>query len=147
MQPFKTYEELMQHYWGVIVPMAKAAGINPHGCVKHDSEVWTATHPRFTLTPYERYTFAITILEGKPVFVGDKLWGKNIGKWITVPGGLDTIYYSESIVSWAPPTKKRTFTVELLEEERNFLMHMTSTSYSKVLIGLYEKLSIARNKE
>ncbi len=37
---FKTYEELMTHYWGVIVPLAEAAGIKPWECVRHVNDTY-----------------------------------------------------------------------------------------------------------
>ena len=42
----KTYEQLMQHYWGKIVPMAEADGINPWECVKLGNDSMD-DHPAF----------------------------------------------------------------------------------------------------
>ena len=122
----KTYEQLMTHYWGVIVPMAQAAGIDPWECVRLHGQSG-GTHPEFTHSP-GCYTFAITILpdetgRGKPVFVGDKLYANNCAEPLTIKG-LSTIRgnlfvgecmnYDIGILSWTPPTpkvtpKKRTF--------------------------------------
>lgn len=100
----KTYEQLMQHYWGVIVPMAEAAGINSWECVKYRGEK-TCGHPNFTLHRH-LYTFAVAALEGKPVFVGDKLWLKG-GHQITVE---DNLYINTGVMTWTPPAK-RTFEI------------------------------------
>lgn len=103
----KTQYDLLEHYWSVIVPMARKHGIKPWECVRicgTDRQ----NHPSFDFST-EDYTFALTILEGKPVFVGDKLWEKNIRKWLTVSEGFNASYYTASKVSWTPPTEKRTF--------------------------------------
>lgn len=99
----KTYEQLMKHYWGKIVPMAEAAGINPWECVKDTltKEIFN-DHPVFTLNS-NRYTFALTVLEEEPVFVGDKLYFRE--NRITVQD--DGHPFMEC--TWTPPTKKRTF--------------------------------------
>ena len=116
MQTFKTYEEIMQHYWGKIVPMAQDAGIDPWECVRicgTDRQ----NHPSFDFST-EDYTFALTILEGKPVFVGDKLYANNCTQPLTIKGNSeqsgylsvgDCTNYDISILSWTPPIKKRTF--------------------------------------
>lgn len=148
----KTQQELMQAYWGPggTVDMVKEYNAK-HGC---DVRPWKCVrlgdnlierHPSFDFPP-DYYTFALTILyddkrkEHRPVFVGDRLWkGQH---WVVIESDL----YVDNL-SWHPPAPKRTFIVELSEEERNVLMHMTSTSYSKVLVGMYEKLTAARDKE
>lgn len=123
----KTYEQLMTHYWGVIVPMAEAAGIYPWLCVTAFKGDIFDDHPLFNCDP-GCYTFALTILQdetgrGKPVFVGDKLYANNCAEPLTIKG-LSTIRgnlfvgecmnYDIGILSWTPPTpkvtpKKRTF--------------------------------------
>lgn len=102
----KTYEQLMKHYWGVIVPMAEAAGIDPWKCVRIYG-AQSAQHPSFTARS-DHYTFALTVLEGKPVFVGDKLYCKNGGDPYVMSNnfGPHTDWYN---ATWTPPTKKRTF--------------------------------------
>ena len=104
MQTFKTYEELMTQYWGKIVPMAQAAGIKPWECVRHVNEDKFTDHPHFKGKQWH-YTFAITILEGKPVFVGDKLYYKDT-EFIVADCSEKQSF---SNVTWTPPAKKRTF--------------------------------------
>ena len=118
MQTFKTYEQLMTHYWGKTVPMAQDAGIDPWECVRcYGEQARTDTHPSFDCDA-EQYTFAISILEGKPVFVGDKLYANNCTQPLTIKGNSeqsgylsvgDCTNYDISILSWTPPIKKRTF--------------------------------------
>ena len=116
MQTFKTYEEIMQHYWGKIVPMAQDAGIDPWECVRVNDHKFKG-HPDFDCNP-ELYTFAITILEGKPVFVGDRLYANNCTQPLMIKGNSEQsgylsvgncTNYDISILSWTPPIKKRTF--------------------------------------
>lgn len=111
----KTYEQLMAYYWGVIVPMAEAAGIDPWLCVRTDGVIFK-DHPKFILK-YQEYTFAITVLEGKPVFIGDKLYSVITGQGYTV-SDLSTSCMMKNY-TWTPPTKKRTFIVELDESQIN----------------------------
>lgn len=76
----KTYEQLMTHYWGEIVPMAEAAGVNPWECVRTKTGYVFHNHPKFNNNnEEENYTFALTVLERRPVFVGDKLYIKYDG--------------------------------------------------------------------
>lgn len=104
----KTYEQLMKHYWGVIVPMAEAAGVKPWECVRHVNEDEFTDHPKFEGKPWN-YTFALTVLEQRPLFKGDTVYWKIDGElFIWEDGELDN--YSEDL-TWTPPTKKRTFMI------------------------------------
>jgi len=103
----KTYEKLMQHYWGVIVPMANASGIEPWVCVRYNGEqATTQSHPHLKQIDGE-YTFAITVLEGKPVFIGDKLYYKDTE--FIVADCSEKQSFSNCTWTPPPPTKKRTF--------------------------------------
>jgi len=119
MQTFKTYEELMTHYWGKIVPMAQAAGIKPWECVRStvSCNLRYADHPKFDDPRNNAYTFAISILEGKPVFVGDRLYS-NGGEYCHVEeasinlssiGRVSLACVNWDNWTWTPPAKKRTF--------------------------------------
>ena len=58
----------------------------------------------------------MAILEGKPVFVGDKLYAKHNGAEVTVDTGIKVkhnIFYEE--LTWTPPAPKRTFTLNGVE--------------------------------
>lgn len=116
--PFKTQYELWHHYITVIVPMAEAAGINPWKCVRY-CDMPLDHHPIFNGTN-DKYTFALTVLEGKPVFVGSLLWNNVYGYAMEVTGFADEIIAYKctnielgrvelNICTWTPPTKKRTF--------------------------------------
>lgn len=128
----KTYEQLMQHYWGVIVPMAEAAGINPWECVRYRYGT-LKTHPEFK-SESNCYTFSLTVLEKRPVFVGDKLYDKEAYYELLTVEGINennTLIATDSTgrkidewVTWyedaswnppAPPTKKRTFMLNSVE--------------------------------
>lgn len=90
-EPLKTTEQLKAHYRDAIIPMVAkynydhGTDVKPWECVKHDKTVQREKHPRFILEPY-RYTFAITILEGKPVFVGDQVYANNCTKPLKIHG-------------------------------------------------------------
>lgn len=62
----------------------------------------------------ERYEFAVAILEGKPVFVGDKVYANNCTSPLTVKGSSkqlgyisvgNCVNYDISILSWNSPNK------------------------------------------
>lgn len=65
-------------------------------------------HPYFNSDP-ENYQFAIAILEGSPVFVGDSLYHPSGAKWIV--GDTDDL----TGMSWQPPKPKRTFELRGME--------------------------------
>lgn len=69
----KTPYELKAHYRDVIIPMVAKynydheTDVKPWECVKHDGDtVSSVGHPTFGLD-FGSYTFALTILEGRPV--------------------------------------------------------------------------------
>ena len=105
----KTQRELNLEYWGRIHDMCDAynkqhgTNIQPQQCVKHCGGKWNLKeHPMFD---GHKYDLAVAIIEGKPVFVGDKIYTKRTGKDITVTEGfLSAIDYTLT-----PPKKKRTF--------------------------------------
>lgn len=115
----KTQAELKAHYRDVIIPMVAkynydhGTDVKPWECVKHDDDIETVGHLDFTLRPLSRYTFAITIIEERPVFVGDTIYHKKYGEPSCVVEGEDL----ESIIdhlTWTPP-KKRTFMLNGVE--------------------------------
>ena len=118
----KTQAELKAHYRDVIIPMVAkynydhGTDVKPWECVKLDGRIMIC-HPKFEYKP-DIYTFAITILEGKPVFVGDRLYANNCTQPLMIKGNSEQsgylsvgncTNYDISILSWTPPIKKRTF--------------------------------------
>jgi len=105
----KTQRELDLEYWGRVYDMCDAynkqhgTSIKPQQCVKHCGGKWNLKeHPMFD---GHKYDLAVAIIEGKPVFVGDKIYTKRAGQGITVTEGfLSAIDYR-----LMPPKKKRTF--------------------------------------
>jgi len=106
----KTQRELNLEYWGRIHDMCDAynkqhgTSIKTQDCVKNRGNVWSLPikHPVFD---DKNYNLAVAIMEGKPVFVGDKIYSKRTGQDITVTEGfLSAIDYTLT-----PPKKKRTF--------------------------------------
>jgi len=145
MQTFKTYEQLMKHYWGIIVPMAQAAGIKPWECVRiYGTD--RQNHPSFDFST-EDYTFALAILEGKPVFVGDKLWSLLTDSWYVV-SALSVACLMKNY-TWTPQAKKRTFMLNMTEDEVIDTLDLLSCFRSKLpAIGsVIDKLTEARDKE
>lgn len=131
----KTQQELMQAYWGPggTVDMVRVyntkhlCDVKPWECVKCEGNF--KKHPEFTAHP-EAYTFALTILyddkrkEHRPVWVGSELYANNCTKPLTIKGKSEQwgylsvgecTNYAISILSWNPPTPKRTFKLNDLE--------------------------------
>lgn len=124
----KTTAELKAHYRDVIIPMVAQYNFD-HGTdvktwecvrVKGNNEVFL-NHPTFTLPPKD-YTFALTILEARPVFVGDVLYhkGNMEGNFTVTPDGIAVGYCNYDMdcfeyLTWTPPEKKRTFMLNGVE--------------------------------
>ena len=87
------------------IEMCESAGIAP--TAKYDG---ATQHCEFSARFYDRYEFPLAIVEGKPVFAGDKLYGDKGGiftahECLTIHGGSEKL-------SWNPP-KPKTVTIEL----------------------------------
>lgn len=88
-------------------------------------------HP--TLVQEELLEFALAIVEGKPVFAGDKLWSTYFGKWLTVCGVSVHKGYlahdasadancSIATLSWnAPKPKTIKVELEISQEDAEYL--------------------------
>ena len=102
----KTQRDLNIEYWGRVHDMCTAynkkhgTDVKPWDCVKYDGR--PCLNPVF-VGQLDLYDLAVTILEGKPVFVGDKIFLKADGKEYTVYGPVDI-----SSFTWTPPSPKLT---------------------------------------
>lgn len=170
----KTQFDLWRKYCTETVPMAEAAGVDPWLCVRYEGRIHDLGHPTFLGLP-ENYTFALTVLEKRPVFVGDKVFSNNCTKPLTIKGlskqygylsvGECTNYHID-ILSWTPPTskvtpKKRTFMLgdkELPCPDKNkggYQIALISSKHffsdfhdaQKVANAIDEILTAARDKE
>ena len=98
--------------WAEVLDMCEGTGVDPVTCWRFNGYVQTSL-PTFEFEPYQ-YTLMLTILEGKPVFVGDKVYANNCISALTVKGiskqkGYifvgNCTNYDISILSWNPPKK------------------------------------------
>ena len=160
----KTQDELKAHYRDVIIPMVAkynydhGTDVKPWECVRLAERVMIC-HPKFEYNP-DICTFAITILEGGPVFAGDKIYSTS-GTEIQIHAlsSPDLILYGHYTRT---PPKKRTFMlngVELpcpvrYETERRIDIHGGDKFYfeshedhSKFRVALNQILTEARDKE
>ena len=95
----KTQRELNLEYWGRVYDMCDSynkqhgTSISPQQCVKNDGYIWNSkVNPLFD---GRKYDLAVQIIEGKPVFVGDKIYTKRTCQEITVTEGfLSAIDYT-----------------------------------------------------
>jgi len=116
------FEELAR-----VMRMTKDTGISWFDCIKGDGVVcgaWMRTNmPSFTYP--ERWSFAIAIVEDKPVFVGDILWldGERVHITGTNTDSAGTFYLETfsgrllyptfvQMLSWNPPALKKPETKE-----------------------------------
>ena len=115
----KTQRELSLEYWGRVHNMCNyhkdryGTDVNPWQCVKLDIDGEDLScfddHPVFNAWDKGKYTLAITILEGKPVFIGDKIFYKNSGDLFDWDNwNDDDIDEMQEFCSWNP---RRTFTI------------------------------------
>jgi hypothetical protein len=106
----KTQRELNLEYWGRIHDMCYAynkqhgTSIKPQQCVKNCDYIWDLkVHPIFD---GDRYNLAVAIIEGKPVFVGDKIYHKEQRNCVAI---IDSAFYDPRYWTLTPPKKKHTF--------------------------------------
>lgn len=79
----------------------------------------------------ENWSFAITVIEGKPVFIGDKLWHIELGQ-ITLDSWRDIGYrFQICNLSWNPP-KPKTVMVELPIKFAEYYANMRALSLSEI---------------
>lgn len=130
MNQFKTSDGLQEHYWSVIVPMARkynadhGTDVKPWECVKLEGVENFSDHPLFSEPPHE-YTFALAILEGKPVFVGDKVYSKlNYGAVIDWNYLLPDDW---NCWTWAPPNPKRRSIYDPMRRAEGLIEQMPDT--------------------
>ena len=75
--------------WARVLDMTEAAGVSWFGFYKIDG-ISQNYVPDFKLDP-ARYSFAVAVLEWKPVFVGDVVYHKESGNKIIINVGLSSI--------------------------------------------------------
>ena len=106
--------------WARVLDMCEGTKVDPVDCWSLNGRKYK-DYPEFDADP-EYYTFAVTILEGKPVFVGDKIYANNCTSALTVEGRCEQngyifvgncTNYDISILSWNPP--KKTFMLNDVE--------------------------------
>jgi len=107
----KTQRELNLEYWGRVHDMCDAynkqhgTNIRPQRCVKYCGNIWgyIINHPVFNGT---EYSLAVAIIEGKPVFVGDKIYHKAQKHCVPI---MECAFYDTRHWTLTPPKPKRTF--------------------------------------
>lgn len=113
----KTIRDLNLEYWVRIHDMCEGTLVDPWECVKwRGTVIWK--HPNFNGKP-EQYEFAVAIIEGTPVFVGDEVYSKSGERfdW-SDPDYLNQINFPEHVCNvWTlkKPTPKRTFMLNGVE--------------------------------
>jgi len=119
-----------REYWGRIHDMVEAynvkhgVNIKPWECVRRgvgfflpdeNNYMTLDRHPDIKDADHTTYRFAITIIEGKPVFFKDKIYSKTgyPFQWNDLEY-LNHFNY-ENAWTWGPPKKHRTFTLNGVE--------------------------------
>lgn len=83
--------------------------VKPWECVKYSDNDFFKSHPNFNWE-ISGYEFAVAILEGRPVFVGDEIFGKMSGEGFDWDNWNDFDIHNISLYyTWTKPT--RTFTL------------------------------------
>lgn len=106
----KTQRDLNLEYWGRIHDMCDTynkehgTSIKPYQCVRHCGNMWNLKeHPHFDGSNYD---LAVAIIDGKPVFVGDKIYHKAMKHSVTI---IEGAFYDCRYWTLTPPKKNRTF--------------------------------------
>lgn len=99
--------------WARVLDMCELTKVKPESCWKYAGFKTDQHIPEFA-EDYNKYEFAVAILEGKPVFVGDRIWLKSIGAYSIVPAkeALHT-GITDEYCSWVEP--KKTFMIDGVE--------------------------------
>lgn len=112
-----------------VIDICEGAGVTPNACVRFDGTPWLDVNrdedPEFD-SPLKFYTFAVAILEGKPVFVGDEVYLKDgrMYDWNTT-----WMEQTANHLTWNKP--KQTFTLA----GRELPLPVPSDIDNNVLIG------------
>ena len=86
--------------WARVLDMCEGTKVSHNDCWKWEGVI-QHDEPCLTNKRMSAYQFAVSILEDKPVFVGDKVYSKFDGMELRVyPSGFDW-----DTVSWNPPKK------------------------------------------
>lgn len=108
----KTQRELSLEYWGRVHDMCDAynkqhgTNIDTKKCVKIGGDIWNIrNHPAFSDVPCD-YSLASAIIDGKPVFVGDKIYHKAMKHFVTI---IEGAFYDPRYWTLTPQKKNRTF--------------------------------------
>lgn len=97
--------------WARVLDMCEGSNVDPGDCwrIEGEQSYPFPTTPKFTRNP-ECYSFAVAIVEDKPLFVGDELYWKSDGLRFNWHKGLFENYSEyQRWLSWQPP--KKTFTL------------------------------------
>ena len=108
----KTQRDLNLEYWGRVHDMCDAynkqhgTNIDTKQCVKIDGDIWDMSkHPAFSDVPCD-YSLAVAIIEDTPVFIGDKIYHKEMKHCVNI---IEGAFYDYRYWTLTPPKKKRTF--------------------------------------
>jgi len=123
MNKIEKRSDLYREYARVI-DMCEGTNVNPLKCIKLGESICNLQEIYFTDKP-SVYSFAIAIIEDKPVFVGDELYDKDTGIKVVIENntihndkllvsGVATFYININLLSWNPP-KPKTFNLNGVE--------------------------------
>lgn len=110
-----TKEELYLEY-ARCINMCKGTDVKSWECVRYarkmDADIEYRWHPRFE-SDSKCYKFAIFILEGKPVFLNDKVYAKDTGTEYVIkyPDGFNW----QNMTTWTPSRRNHTFMLNGVE--------------------------------
>jgi hypothetical protein len=119
---------------GESIKMQEKAGIEPR--FKYQGEI-RYPHNQSFMENEHSYEFPLSVVEGKPAFVGDVLYDEQGRRWIAddenFATGVDkTLWYGYNKMSWNPP-KPKTVMVELLREDAERLANCAPCEAMKAI--------------
>lgn len=111
--------ELFKEYSDILKMCVKFGFSKPWDCVKVDGTVYGGSNnPSFKLL-YDTYEFSLGILDGRPIFKGDKVYsyGKEYkfdsqnfdGFWLSSGTFFPCVSRNLGELTWNPPVKEKTF--------------------------------------
>jgi hypothetical protein len=111
----RTLGDLYREY-ARVVDMCDGTLVSPNECVRYPGHILGGAGgtPCLRLKPIEHYTFAVGIVEGRPVFHGDTLWHTVLGTTCVVGAGETIPTEHAACFSWDAPKRARTIDLPAL---------------------------------
>ena len=96
--------------WARVLDMCEGTNVDPGLCWMYAGKGRNISGTPVFIENPEQYSFAVAILEDKPVFVGDKVWYTSLNRFVKIKNAIQIeLVIRGGQAAWQPP--KKTFTL------------------------------------